>query len=127
MEVWTKICWLGLAAVHAAPALSVFHPALLERLYGIRSEGDLRVLLLHRGALFLVIVIAALWAAFDPATRRMASVLVATSVLAFLVLYAAQGESSEALRGVAMVDLAALVPLAVVLIEAWRRHPAALT
>jgi hypothetical protein len=64
------------------------------------------------------------YAIFDPAIRRATSVTVAISVVGFLALYARAGFPAGALRKIALVDAAALVPLAVVLVAAWRARAA---
>lgn len=110
-----RIAWLVLALVHAMPALAFFRPALLTRLYGAVPGETGFVLLQHRAALFLVVFIVAIWAAVDPAVRRMAVVAVGLSMVSFLVLYAGAGRPL-ALRQIALVDLAAILPL---LLVAW--------
>jgi len=107
--MFQPIIWLLLAAVHAAPALAVLRPVLLARLYGIAPADPAFVLIQHRAALFMCVMIACLWATFDPGVRRLAVLITAISVLSFLMLFALAG-SPVALRGIAMVDLAA-VPL----------------
>lgn len=115
------LCWLGLAAVHAPPAAVLFKPALLGSLYGIPPGGPAEVLLVHRGGLFLAITIVALLAAFDPHARKAASLVVAISVISFLLLYVSAGVPEGALRTIALVDSAALPPLAFVCWSAWRQ------
>jgi len=53
MESFTKISWAILALIHVSPALSALKPKLIERLYGIAPQGDMGVLMTHRGFLFL--------------------------------------------------------------------------
>jgi hypothetical protein len=120
METIIKTAWAAIAVVHIAPVMALFSPKALERLYGIAMDGDLRVLLTHRAALFLAIVVLSLFALVDPVSRRAASIVVATSVLGFLALYARAGLPRGPLRSIAAVDTFALVPLAIVLVAAWR-------
>lgn len=120
MESLIRICWGALAAAHAMPALTFFRPAMAETLYGISPQDDLGLLIVHRGALFLAIVVASLFGMMHPASRRLAAVVVAISVLGFLWLYAGAGFPDGALRTIAIVDAIALVPLAIVSIAAWR-------
>jgi hypothetical protein len=124
MEIMTKAAWAGLALIHASPAATVFAPSLIKRLYGVDGTGDLGVLLLHRGALFLAVVAACLFGMFDPASRRAVSAVVAISVVCFLLTYLRAGSPPGALRTIALVDLAGLVPLGWVLFTAWRPHAA---
>ncbi len=97
-----KIARLILAAIHALPALALFRPAMIGQLYRVDSDNPLFLLLHHRAALFLVIFLLAVWAAFDPASRRIASVGV--NMVSFLVLYWSAG-SPPALKTIAMTDL----------------------
>lgn len=115
-----NICWFSLAVLHVVPAAVLFSPQLLARLYAIDPAGDLALLLRHRGALFLGVAAACAWALVDPGSRRLASALVASSMVSFLGLYVAAGQPSGALETVARLDLAGLVPLLVVLQGAWR-------
>lgn len=121
METAVRLCWVVLALVHVPPAFAVFAPGLLGRLYGVDHSGDVGLLLLHRAVLFLAVVAAAAVAAFDSAARPTASLVVVISVVGFLVLYLRTG-SPPALRSIAIVDLVAVVPLAVVLHDAWVRR-----
>lgn len=111
--------WLVLAAVHATPALVLFAPALTERLYGVAPGGTLGMLIVHRGALFLAVFAVAVLAAFDPGARRTASLVVAISLIAFLIVYVGGGSPKGPLRTVAIVDAVALPALAVVAWRAW--------
>ncbi len=119
MEVVTKVAWLLLALIHASPAMVFFAPRLIERLYSTPAEGPVVALLVHRGALFLAIFVAALYAAFDPHARRLAAIVVAISMVAFLWVYWRAGMPQGALRTIALVDLVGLLPLALVVIRAW--------
>lgn len=119
MEIVTKLAWVALALIHAPPAAALVSSAAVERLYNVRAEGDLGVILTHRGALFLALVIASVWAAFDPSVRRAVGLVVAISVLGFLAVYARAGMPPGALRTIAIVDGAALLPLAWILFDAW--------
>lgn len=120
MEVWIRAAWFSLAAVHAPPAAVAFAPALAHRLYAVSPDGPAAVLLTHRGAMFLAVVAASLFAAFDPGARRACVAVVAISVVGYLVVYALAGMPDGPLRTVALVDAAALVPLALAAQDAWR-------
>ncbi|ANU08332.1 hypothetical protein [Paraurantiacibacter namhicola] len=114
-----KLLWAVLALIHAMPAAAFFRPQLLTTLYGLPAGDPLFLLMQHRAALFAVIVIACLWALWDPQVRRLASVLTAISMLAFLALYFSNG-SPPTLRTIALVDLAGLPVLAAAAWMAWR-------
>lgn len=120
MEILVKAAWSLLALVHVAPATALFAPGALRRLYGIEPEGDLGVLMTHRGALFLALVALCVVAVVDPSVRRAAGLAISISVLGFLVVYARAGAPRGPLRRIALVDVVALIPLAVVLVAAWR-------
>jgi hypothetical protein len=111
-----RIAWLILALIHLMPALAFFRPAMLTRLYAVAPQNTTFLLLHHRAALFVVVFTICLWAAFDPGTRRVASVAAAISMVSFLALYRHAG-SPPALRTIALADLAGLPFLAIV---AWR-------
>lgn len=120
MEIATKIAWLLLALVHASPAAVLFRPSLVRTLYGISPDGPAGLLLTHRGATFLAIVVMAVWAAFDPSVRRLASVAAAIAILAYLILYLRAGMPPGPLRTIAAADALALAPLLLVAWNAWR-------
>ena len=113
-------CWLALAAIHASPAAVLLKPALTETLYGVAPTGSSGVLLIHRGALFLAVMVVALFAAFSPEARKAATLLVGISVIGFLFVYGMAGAPSGPLRTIAIVDAMALLPLAIVSWRAWR-------
>lgn len=119
MEILTQASWMALALIHSFPAVAAFRPAVIERLYGVSPTGDLAVILQHRGVLFLAVVVACLLGALLPTARRPLAVVVATSVIGFLILYARAGMPSGPLRKVALVDAVGLVPLALVVYSAW--------
>ncbi|MET1110344.1 MAG: hypothetical protein ABWX67_02335 [Allosphingosinicella sp.] len=120
MEIATRIAWFLLAAVHVSPAAVLFRPGLAERLYGTSPEGNTGLLLTHRGATFLAIVVAAIWAAFDPSVRRLCTVVVAIAVVGYLGLYVRAGLPQGPLRTIAAADALALAPLVLVIWSAWR-------
>lgn len=119
-----RACWIVLALIHALPALALFRPALLTQLYGVEAGSTVHLLLHHRAALFLVIVVVCLFAIFRPETRQLATVALAVTMLAFLALYAGAG-SPPALRTIAIADLAGLPFVAYAGWQAFRTGPAA--
>lgn len=120
METLNRISWALLALVHVLPAAVLFVPSLVQRMYGIAPEGDPGVLLAHRGALFLGVVAVCLYALVEPSARRAAGLVVAISVIGFLFVYGRAGFPAGALWTIAIYDLVALLPLAWVLVAAWR-------
>lgn len=105
------ICWLLVALVHLIPALALFRPALITRLYGVAPGSPLFLLMHHRAALFFAVLVACVWAAFDPGGRKLATVIAAISMLSFLALYHSRGRPAS-LSTIALVDLIGLAPLA---------------
>lgn len=91
-----RACWIILGlVVHLPPFAAFFVPSLITRLYGGVAPDDMNFALLqHRAALFGVIVIACLWAAFDPNTRKLAFVVTALSMISFLAIYSISGQLS---------------------------------
>jgi hypothetical protein len=120
----TLIAWCVLALVHTPPAAVVAWPELVGQLYGETIGGTLQLLLVHRGVLFLAVVMACIHAAFIPSARRVTSLVVGTSVVGFLFLYARAGMPAGPLETIALFDAIALAPLAWVVIDAWRPQAA---
>jgi hypothetical protein len=111
MIIFERLCYAILALIHITPASMLFRPGAIGQLYKIEASGPLLVLLHHRAALFAIVVIACLWAMVDPAARRLAVVVIATSMLSFLAIYWHAG-SPPALKSIAVADLAGLPFLA---------------
>lgn len=111
-----RLAWGVLALVHITPALALFAPSLLTRLYGVQPGDALFLVMHHRAALFLAVLVACIWCAIDPAPRKLGVVVVAISMLSFLALYFTSG-SPPALKQIAIADLIGLPALAFV---AWR-------
>jgi hypothetical protein len=111
--MWERSCWAILALIHLLPSIAFFIPSLITRLYDVASDDVNFALLQHRAALFGVVVIACIWAAFDPGTRKLTFVLTAFSMISFLLIFGIYGQPS-ALRSIAFVDLIGLPFLAYV-------------
>ncbi|NNC71854.1 MAG: hypothetical protein HKN78_03155 [Sphingomonadaceae bacterium] len=116
-----RICWIVLALIHVTPAATLFAPSLLSRHYGIDGGSDIVLLLQHRGALFGVVAVACIWAAFAPGVSKLAVAIAAVSMLSFLGLYLTAGPP-HALRGIAIADL---IGLPFLLYLGWRAFIAA--
>ena len=119
METTVKLAWGALALTHLSPAWVALSPRMVQRLYGLSPKGDIGLLLAHRGALFAAVFLACCLAIFDQPARRALSLVVAISVLGFLLLYLRARAPSGPLRTIAIVDFAALLPLIFVTAEAW--------
>ena len=120
MESFTKISWTILALIHVSPALSALKPKLIERLYGIAPQGDMGVLMTHRGFLFLAMFATCIIAIFSLESRKLASIILSISVLSFLFLYTKAGLPSGPLRKIAIADVVGLLPLAFVIWQSWK-------
>ena len=114
-----RVCWGLLGLVHLAPALALFRPALIARMYGASPGSSTFLLLHHRAALFLVVLVICVWAMARPEVRQLATVAVAISMLSFLGLWWAAG-SPASLRTIAVVDLIGLLPLGYIAWAAFR-------
>ena len=108
-----RLAWAVLALVHVTPALALFAPSLLTRLYGVQAGEPLYLLMHHRAALFLAVFVACIWCAIDPVPRKLGLIVVAISMLSFLVLYWTNG-SPPVLKQIAIADLIGLPALAYV-------------
>lgn len=103
-----RICWLVLGLlVHFPPFAAFFVPSLISRLYSALPNDPNFALLQHRAALFGVIVITCIWAAFDPGVRKLATIITALSMISFLNVYMTYGKP-QSLKTIAYVDLAGL-------------------
>lgn len=111
-----RLAWTVLALVHVTPALALFAPSLLTRLYGVQSGEPLYLLMHHRAALFLAVFVACIWCAIDPTPRKLGVIVVAISMVSFLALYFTNG-SPPALKQIAIADLIGLPAL---LYVGWR-------
>lgn len=110
MNIIINIGWVLIALIHATPALALFQPTLLTKLYGIKPESGLFTFMHHRAALFLVIVVMCLWAVFQPEVRAIAVVCAGISMATFVVIWWMAG-AAPALRTIAIYDIVGLVIL----------------
>ena len=106
-----RTIWLVLALGHLPPFAAFFRPSLITRLYFVAADDPNFALLQHRAALFGVIVIVCLWAAFDPNVRKLAFGATALSMISFLLVYFVYGQPVS-LKTIALVDLVGLPVLA---------------
>jgi len=120
MELLTKISWGALALIHFMPSLPIFRPNMIETLYGAAPSGAIGLLLAHRSGLFLAVLVTTLFAMFSIEARKLATVVLAISMVSFLILYARAGLPSGPLKKIAMADAVGLIPLIFVIWQAWR-------
>lgn len=115
----TQVSWAALLLVHIIPALALFRPALITKLYQVEATSPLFLLFQHRAALFLVVCLICAWAIVRPEVRHLATVTVGFSMLSFLGLFWAAG-SPPSLRSIALVDLIGLPFLVFVAWQAFK-------
>lgn len=113
------LAWLALVLVHAPAALATFSAPMRKRMYGVDS-GPLDLMLAHRGVLFLAVASVCALAAFSSEARLAAALVTSISVIGFLIGYVLGGLPKR-LRTIALVDAAALLPLAIVLFDVGPR------
>jgi hypothetical protein len=107
MKMITKLCWAILLAIHMTPALALFRPALISKMYRVDAESPLFLLFQHRAALFLVVCVICTWAIFRPETRPLATVAVGISMVSFVLIWVLAGAPS-ALKSIAVADIIGL-------------------
>ena len=113
------LCWALLGMIHVVPALALFQPALISRLYGMEPGSNSFILMHHRAALFLVILVICVWALLDPDVRRLAAIAAGISMVSFVVIWWRAG-SPAALRSIAVADLIGLPVLALASWQAFQ-------
>lgn len=92
---------------------------MIAQLYGIDAGGTPHLLLHHRAALFLGVLILCVWSIVSATPRPAAVIVTAISMLSFLLLYWQAG-SPLSLRMIFISDLVGVVPLALVGWAAFR-------
>ncbi len=115
----TRIAWLALALLHFLPAIALVRPSMLGQLYGLDPASPAYPLVWHRAALFGIITLIAVWAAFRSEVRPLATVAVGLSMVSFLIIYQISGRP-PALRTIALADLAFMPFLAWVVVAQLR-------
>lgn len=110
-----KICWALLGLIHAPPALALFRPALITKMYGVEAASPTFTLMHHRAALFLVIVLICGWAILRPEVRLLATTAVGLSMGSFVLIWWLSG-SPASLRSIAVADM---IGLPVLLLAGW--------
>lgn len=115
--MWTVLAFVALAVVHLLPAGPIFAPDALVRLYGVSPTDTVLLLLLrHRAVLLALVGLLCLAAAVIEPVRPAALSAAALNIGSFLAFYVLYANPPGALAMIALVDLVALVPLAV---AAW--------
>ena len=102
--------------INIVPVIVLFFPDRAKSLYGLSIEGDnLSILMRHRGVLLSIVGILLIYSVFKPEFRVLAIAIAFLSKIVFIFLtFTASGYSPE-IKQVALIDIAAMVLLAVVL------------
>lgn len=102
--------------INLLPVIVFFDPSKTSKLYGIPLEGEnLTVLMRHRGVLLAIVGIALIAAAFKTDFRVLAVSLALISKFAFIFLTFTAPDYSSEIKQVALIDVGAIILLAVVL------------
>jgi hypothetical protein len=117
--MFTQISWGALLLVHIIPALALFQPALITKLYRVEATSPLFLLFQHRAALFLVVCVICAWSVVRPEVRQLATVAVGFSMISFLWLFWVAGSPSS-LRTIALIDLIGIPFLAYAAWQAFK-------
>ncbi len=119
MNILVQLGWGLLALIHLMPAFASVRPALLTQLYGIQAGDAAYLLLQHRAALFVAVLVLCSWSVVSSGPRPAAAVVTAISMVSFLLLYWQAG-SPAAFRTIALADLIGLPALVLVGWAAFR-------
>ncbi len=97
-------------AIHGVPALSVFAPQKMAKLYGISADDNvLMTLLQHRAVFFVLVAAACIYAAHVSTARWHVLIGTTISMVSFLIIAIARGQLSGPLAKIAYVDGIGLV------------------
>ncbi|NEW26113.1 phosphopantetheine adenylyltransferase [Nocardia cyriacigeorgica] len=112
-QSWGRLLLIAAAVVNLLPAVAVLSVDRAGAAYGLESvDGDLRLLLRHRGLLFAILGAGLLVAVFRPRLRAAALTANAVSMAGFLALIPLELPVGPALMRVAKVDVVGLLLLA---------------
>jgi len=101
-------------AIHGVPALSVFSPSRMAKLYGISAYDQvLMTLLQHRAVLFGLVAAACIYAAHTPSARWPVLIGTVISMLSFIIIAIPRGQLSGPLSKIAYVDGLGLIIAAI--------------
>lgn len=108
------------AVIHLLPLLGVLGSEKLAALYGLDfSEPNLAILMRHRAVLFGLIGSFFLYAAFKPSLQPIAFVGAFISLASFILLVASTGNHNQLVQRVVLVDIIAIVALAIAVVAWW--------
>ena len=112
MGALTTTLFLIVSLVNLAPVLGLFHTSRLQALYGVTLEDpNLIILMRHRAALFGVVGVLLVAAAFHAPLRPIAIAAGLFSMLSFVAVAWLVGDYNAELRRIILVDLVASVLL----------------
>ncbi|MCQ8896833.1 phosphopantetheine adenylyltransferase [Limnobacter humi] len=108
----SAICITLLGLIHLLPSSGVLGPERLSRLYGIPiDEPNLEILMRHRAALFAVLGLFLIGAAWHPDWQTLAYWAAGISVLSFVAIAHHVGHMNPAMHRVMTVDWLAVLIL----------------
>lgn len=114
MRIVITISLLVVAVIHLLPAYGVLGARELSALYGTASlDGELRLLMRHRAAMFGTIGVFLLAAAFHPPLQTAALLVAAASLVSFLLIARSSAPYNAHIAKIVLVDVAALCALVV--------------
>ncbi|MBF6496676.1 phosphopantetheine adenylyltransferase [Nocardia cyriacigeorgica] len=118
-----RLLLTGAAILNLLPAVAVVSVDRAAGAYGLDSvDGDLRLLLRHRGMLFAILGAGLLVAVFRPRLRTAAITANAVSMAGFLALIPLEQPIGPALLRVARLDAFGLLLLAGAAAAFWQRN-----
>ncbi|MEP3890191.1 MAG: hypothetical protein ABJN69_06965 [Hellea sp.] len=111
MQKLVPILFYALALiVHGVPAMSVFAPSRMAKLYGISADDQvLMTLLQHRAVLFALVAAACIYAAHVVSARWPVLIGTVISMAAFILIAVPRGQLSGSLAKITYVDGLGLV------------------
>ncbi|MEM6583817.1 MAG: phosphopantetheine adenylyltransferase [Pseudomonadota bacterium] len=111
-EVLITIFILVIAIIHLLPLAGILSVERLRSLYQIDIDGrDMEILMRHRAALFGILGLFFVYAAFTPAMQPIAFTAAFLSLASFFYLSFSVGDYNPAIRRVVLADVIATVCL----------------
>ncbi|WP_280469134.1 hypothetical protein [Nocardia cyriacigeorgica] len=118
---WGRLLLGAAALLNLLPAVAVISVDRAGSVYGLESvDGDLRLLLRHRGLLFAILAAGLVFAAFRPRLRVAAITANAVSMAGFVALVPLEQSVGPALLRVATLDALGLVLLGGAGVAFWQ-------
>ena len=121
---FVSLLFVFVGAIHLFPALGMFSAARLEDAYGVElATPDLQLLMRHRAALFAIVAVVLIAAAFHPPLRQAAWWIGMFSMGSYVVLAFSMSGLGERLMRVAWADVLGIGLLLLVVVLERRLGP----